>query len=420
MKSHFIIIALVLAISNCFGQYEGPVPAITSGYGSFGTDNVSVSNITNDNFLAQDISVFYPTSITTAVPTIFFLHGWGGIFPSNYQETINNLVSNGYAVVYVPYKSFGVTNAERYTTMFGGFVKAAQNLPNIIDTSRVGFYGHSLGGGAVPRISYRLFTENNWGANGKFIYCDAPYYSFELGTSSLANFPTDCKMLTVLYDKDDINDLRMGMDIFNNISIDTNNKDCIIVFPDSVSGYVYEANHSEAPQYTTNSVYNAYDYYITFRLLNALADYTFTGNLTAQDIALGNGSVAQMNMGTQLNPLTVTDDPSPIYPESTYTNPCSNSINERTSFCQTILSLNEIDNRSEHIKIYPNPTKDRITIDIEEIYSEFSVSIFDMNGKVVLDNVKAKSIDLSELNQGIYFIQIKLDDTHSSYKLIKK
>ena len=46
MKSHFIIIALVLAISNCFGQYEGPVSAITSGYGSFGTDNVSVSNIT--------------------------------------------------------------------------------------------------------------------------------------------------------------------------------------------------------------------------------------------------------------------------------------------------------------------------------------------------------------------------------------
>ncbi|WP_157811798.1 T9SS type A sorting domain-containing protein [Tenacibaculum sp. SZ-18] len=420
MKYHFIIITLFLAISNCFGQYEGPVPAITSGYGSFGTNGISVSYITNDNFLARDISVFYPKGITTAVPTIFFLHGWGGIYPSFSQETINNLVSNGYAVVHVPYKSFGVTNAERYTTLFDGFVKAAQNLPNIIDTSRVGFYGHSLGGGAVPRISYRLFTENNWGANGKFIYCDAPYYSFELGTSSLANFPTDCKMLTVLYDKDDINDLRMGMDVFNNISIDSNNKDCIIVYPDSVSGYVYEANHSEAAQYTTNSVYNAYDYYITFRLLNALADYTFTGNLTAKDIALGNGSAAQVSMGSQLNPLTVTDNPSPIYPESIYTNPCSDPINERTAFCSAILSLNEIDSQSENISIYPNPTENQLTIDIDEIQSEFTVSIFDMNGKLILESSNQKILDLNVIETGVYFIHVNINSNLSSYKLIKK
>ena len=420
MKYHFTVVIVILSIANCFGQYEGPVPAITNGYGSFGADSVSTVNIVNDNFPAQDISVYYPTGNIISVPTIFFLHGWGGIFPSYYQETINNLVSNGYAVVYVPYKSFGVTNTERYTTMFDGFVKAADSLPNIIDTSRVGFYGHSLGGGAVPRISYRLFTEKNWGANGKFIYCDAPYYSFELGTTSLSNFPTDCRMLTVLYDKDDINDLRMGMDIFNNISIDTSNKDCIIVYPDSVSGYVYEANHSEAPQYTTNSVFNAYDYFITFRLLNALADYSFTGNLIAKDIAIGNGSAAQINMGTQLNPLTVTDNPSPIYPESIYANPCSDTLNERAAFCQPILSISQVNSQSSNIQLYPNPTENLITIDIDENYSVFSVSLFDINGKLILEKENQRTIELSGIKQGFYFIQININDILSSHKLIKK
>ena len=36
---------------------------------------------------------------------------------------------------------------------------------------------------------------------------------------------------SVLFDKDTVNDHRMGMDIFNNISIDDSIKDCITVDP---------------------------------------------------------------------------------------------------------------------------------------------------------------------------------------------
>lgn len=253
-----------------------------------------------------------------------------------YIETIRNIASNGYAVVYVPYRSIFVTMSERYATLYDGFLKAARTFPSIIDTTQVGFYGHSLGGGAVPRIAYRLFTENDWGENGKFIYCSAPYYTFELGSMDLESFPTDCKMLTVLFDNDDVNDQRIGIDIFNNIAIGKEDKDFITVFPDTVSGYNYDAEHSLSVQYTSSAVFDAHDYYVTFRLLSALADYTFTGNPLAKDVALGNGSPVQVNMGAFPTPLGVTDHPFPTYPESFFSNPCSDPQNERSAFCPDI------------------------------------------------------------------------------------
>ena len=340
MKLHLIII-LILFSNGVFSQYQGPIPALTGGYGSEGQNEVSEINITNDHFFLKDISVFYPTGTTTPIPTIYFLHGFGGNETRIYIETLRNLASNGYAVVFVPYKTVGVTIAERYLTLYDGFLKASQSMPSIIDTTRVGFFGHSFGGGATPRISYRLFTENNWGANGKFIYCSAPWYSFELGDTNLSNFPSDCNMLTVLFDNDDVNDHRIGMDIFNNISIGDSIKDCIIVYADTVSGYNYAANHSLPAQNSANGVFDAHDYYVTFRLLGSLADYSFTGNPTAKNIALGNGSNAQIDMGSQLTSLIVTDNPSPIYDESIYDYPCSDTQNERQAFCEIVLGIED-------------------------------------------------------------------------------
>jgi len=159
---------ILFFITNvAFAQYQGPIPLLTSGYGSQGPNTVSVINITNDHFALKDISVFQPTGTTTPIPTICFLHGFGGNDTTYYIETLRNIASNGYAVVFVPYKTVGVTLSERYLTLYNGFIKASQSLPTIIDTTRVGFFGHSFGGGATPRISYRLFTENNWGGKRK-------------------------------------------------------------------------------------------------------------------------------------------------------------------------------------------------------------------------------------------------------------
>jgi len=418
MKLHLNLI-LILITNGVFAQYQGPIPALTSGYGSEGSNAVSVVNITNDHFFLKDISVFYPTGTSLPIPTIFFLHGFGGNDTINYIETLRNLASNGNAVVFVPYKTLGVTIPERYLTLYDGFIKAAQDLPTIIDTTRVGFFGHSFGGGATPRISYQLFTENNWGTNGRFIYCSAPWYSFELGSSNLNDFPVDCNMLTVLFDNDDVNDHRMGMDIFNNIAINDSIKDCIIVYADTVSGYNYEANHSLPAQYSINGVYDAHDYYVTFRLLGALADYTFTGNLTAKNIALGNGSAAQIDMGSQLTPLSVTDNPSPIYQESIYTNPCSDAQNERQEFCQTILGVKYETIENSRIEIYPNPTNGKLKINFKITYQEIKISVFTITGQKILTFNGKTEIDISHLPIGTYFVLINIDGIIEQKKIMK-
>ena len=416
----FNLYIILFFITNVgFAQYQGPIPALTSGYGSQGPNTVSVINITNDHFALKDISVFQPTGTTTPIPTIYFLHGFGGNDTTNYIETLRNLASNGYAVVFVPYKTVGVTLSERYLTLYDGFIKASQSLPTIIDTTRVGFFGHSFGGGATPRISYRLFTENNWGANGKFIYCSAPWYSLELGVSNLNDFPTDCNMLTVLFDKDAVNDHRMGMDIFNNISIDDSIKDCILVNVDTVLSYIYEANHSLPSQYTPNGVYDAHDYYVTFRLLGALADYTFTGSLTAKNIALGNGSTAQVNLGSQLSPLIVTDSPSPIYEETLYDYPCSDAQNERQAFCQTILGIDDESSENNSIEIFPNPTNGKLKINSKISYQEIKISIFTITGQKILEIKDKTELDISYLTSGTYFVLMNIDGNIKTEKLLK-
>ncbi|UTW61519.1 T9SS type A sorting domain-containing protein [bacterium SCSIO 12741] len=414
-----LFLCFALWINGLYAQYEGPIQPPSSGYGSDGNFAVESTHLRNDHYLTKDISVFYPKGTSQPKPTIFFSHGYGANDTTIYRETLYNLASNGYVVVFVPYKTIGATIPERYQTLYDGFAKAARNLPQLIDTNQVGFYGHSFGGGATPRISYRHFTENNWGTTARFIYCSAPWYSFELGTSDLDNFPKDCRMLMVLYDDDDVNDHRMGMDIFNNIAIDDSLKDCILVYSDSVSNYVYNADHNLPGQYTTKAVFNAHDYLVSFRFLNAMADYTFTGNPIAKDIALGGGSTAQTDIHPQLTPLSQSDQPSPVHSQSKYRNPCDTIINERRSFCQTILEVKGEESYDNAVRVHPNPTHGLLKITPNQNHQSMKASIVSLTGEVLLVVRNEKVIDLTELPAGLYVLVLDIDQRRTTQKVLK-
>lgn len=415
----FLPLFFIFIIIAASAQFQGPVSEITSGYGANGTYTVSHIDIPNDhNTFLKPISIFYPQGTTSPVPTIFYSHGYGSSDTAYHLETLQHIASKGYAVVFVPYKAFGVTIPERYLALFDGFAKAARTNTTIIDTTRVGFYGQSFGGGATPRIAYRAFTENNWGTNGKFMFCSAPWYSFELGTTNLPNFPDDCNMLTVLYDDDVTNDHRLGMDIFNNIAIPDSIKDCLIVYSDTIGGYIYQADHTLPPQYTSEGEFDALDYYVTFRLLDALADYSFTGNQTAKDIALGNGSAAQLYMGGQLKNLTHSNMPTAFYPESIYTNPCSDAQNERSSFCNTIASTAEFQDNTNPLTIFPNPTQGEVNFIPKENYKHIHITIYSTVGRKIMEVSNQTNLDLSALPNGIYFTSVVIDGVTSNTPLL--
>jgi hypothetical protein len=227
----------------------------------------------------------------------------------------------------------------RYQTLWEGFLQAAASYRNLIDTSRVGFMGHSFGGGASIDLAYRAFTEKGWGINGRFLFTMAPWYSFNWGSplttqQQLQSFPANTKMISQVYDEDVTNDHRLAIDIYRNINIANEEKDYIYFKSSTIAGYTYLTDHVMP---NTRSAYDALDYYGVYRLLDALADYSFNGSANGKNVALGNGSAAQVTMpgynGQVMAPLEVTDAPTPRYPQSRYQFPCSSSTNPRVGYC---------------------------------------------------------------------------------------
>jgi hypothetical protein len=334
MRSFLCVFLVCLSSISLSGQYSDPnFPKPSSGYGADGTHTVGIISFTNPNFLTKKIEIYYPSDITTKVPAIFYSHAYGGNNSDNISGFLNFVAMKGYAIVFVPYQTTGVTNNERYANLLEGFRLAARNYPSIIDTTRVGFVGWSFGGGASFANAYTCFTENNWGSNGRFIYAMAQWYSLNITQEQLQSFPSDTKLLTEIFNDDETNDHRMAVDIFNTINIPVSEKDYIMVKSDTIAGYAYTADHT-VPQ--TSAEFDALDYYAIFRLFDALCDYTFYGNSSAKEVALGNGSDTQITMPAGLKKLVETDTPVAIYPQNKYLFPCTDTMNARSAYCPAI------------------------------------------------------------------------------------
>jgi hypothetical protein len=77
------------------------------------------------------------------------------------------------------------------------------------------------------------------------------------------------------------------------------------------------------------------------------------------------------------------------------------------------------------IKIYPNPAQDFVIITSNQlIKSNTVVSVYDITGKLISEDVSESNnnfkLNVSTLNAGVYFIQVKNDDGIFTQKFIKK
>jgi predicted secreted hydrolase len=73
-------------------------------------------------------------------------------------------------------------------------------------------------------------------------------------------------------------------------------------------------------------------------------------------------------------------------------------------------------------RLFPNPVKDVLTIEVQKPYAKMELSIKDVQGrsfpqKPVLQGSEIQ-VDVSHLNRGVYFAQIKLDDEASTFKFM--
>jgi len=312
----------------------GPISRPKTGYGSDGNYQVAKISFPSPLYNGKNVEIFYPKDITSPKPVIFYSHPYGGEESAYNIGLYEFIAKKGYVVVFAPYPTTGVTVDERYETLWESFKKAATDYPAIIDTRKVGFMGHSFGGGASFALAHRGFIDEGWGQNGRFIFAMAQWYSYQITQEELESFPENTKLITQVYNDDVTNDHRLAIDIFKNINIPNSEKDFILIKKSILSTFTYTAEHNLP---NTQSSYDAYDYYCIYRLLDAMIDYSFNGNLTAKNTALGNGSKEQVTMpsynGQALSPLEVTDNPSPLYPQSKYSFQCGALNNPRITNC---------------------------------------------------------------------------------------
>ncbi|MDQ0594246.1 aminopeptidase YwaD [Chryseobacterium ginsenosidimutans] len=85
----------------------------------------------------------------------------------------------------------------------------------------------------------------------------------------------------------------------------------------------------------------------------------------------------------------------------------------------SFLSTNEqVANTLESIKIYPNPAKDFLNIELPKDVKNFNLEITDLNGRLVLNKENETKINVSGLVNGAYLCTVKANDKIAVRKII--
>lgn len=281
---------------------SGLFQPIASGYGSDSIKDIRVEYHKPVLFRHQALYMYLPKNVSGQLPTVFFFHGVGNGHNNSYDKLLRHMASRGLCVLHITYrmKSFPY-QGKTYRRMFNGCRAAVKYFGEYIDTTKVGFAGHSFGAAAIPYIALRSINERHWGSSAVFMYFMSPHYIFEISQKQLQQFPGSVNMIMQVYADDDCNDHRIAKDLFETIAIPDSSKEFIVLFSDTnaTAGCRLLADHSTpASLHYGHETVDNLDFYGIFRYFDALADYTFNGSEQGRELALGHGAPDQRFMGT--------------------------------------------------------------------------------------------------------------------------
>lgn len=301
---------------------------IADGFGARGPYAVRRVEVENPAWQRNPASVFLPVASSAQgarrrPPVVFFGHGFGATSPVHYHSLAEHLASRGIAVVYTPYPTAALGHERRYATLWAGFQAAAASPGLDLDLSRVGFVGHSYGGGATPSMAWRGIVERGWGRRGAFLMVMAPWYVLDVGDEELASFPSGTRLLVQVYEDERINDPRIAIDLYHAFAVPETHKAFVTVRSDAHGGCELRAGHTTPATDGIRGTLDPLDRYAVFRLLDALVVDAFEGDPGARRVALGTGTPEHVSMGTWSDgsprtPLLSTRTPLPMRPATAY------------------------------------------------------------------------------------------------------
>jgi hypothetical protein len=251
------IVGLALSLSLFLSV---PDDAAAMEYGTTGPYTVVVESFQNSS--GQTTTVLLPGGISGLVPVVYFSHGYGSTSWKGYSALLNHIASQGIAAVYSNYPTSGYSNAQRYQMLWTGFREAASRYSTRFDLNRVGFMGHSYGGGATAAMAYKGLVEQGWGRQGAFLYIMAPYLTFEVSDAQLRSLPTHANLIIQVYSDDSITPHSTAISLYGKLSS----------IPLQRKAYYYtEGEHSEPSNRSVDDI----DRLAIHKPLDALMDYAF-------------------------------------------------------------------------------------------------------------------------------------------------
>lgn len=94
------------------------------------------------------------------------------------------------------------------------------------------------------------------------------------------------------------------------------------------------------------------------------------------------------------------------------------------SFCNIEQSLSSPSNALSSLVIYPNPSKGIVNINLNRaINGETTYTLYDIQGRKIVDkksNTSMETLNVQQLNDGIYLLSVKNGDLESTHKIVVK
>ena len=268
---------IIIVTLLCSGVNVG-AGETTSNLGCLTESPIYIDSIPHPKWRNHSVYLFRPNSSKTRVPVVLFCHGIGANRPSVYDGLINHIVKQGSAVIYAPFVT-SLTKPNRcYTMMWSGFTSGIEKWGAGLDTTRVGFVGHSYGGGAVPGIAHKALYERHWGSNASFLYIMAPWFSYWLTQVQLQSFPSTTRLIMQIFRDDKVNDPRMALDIYDNINIPNGHKWFVFTDNDTCETGILRATHSlPEGKCAYGASFDTLCYFGFSRVVDALTSHLGTG-----------------------------------------------------------------------------------------------------------------------------------------------
>ncbi len=147
----------------------------------------------------QLATIYYPTdaSSNNKVPVIFFAPGWNSIDPLDYDTIFRFIASHGSAVIYAKDE-----NKFHSNDMLIDFITMVNDntVSNLLDTSKIGVMGHSMGAGHAFNILDKLSKEPyNYGTNARFIFSIEPWFAFTMMQLDMRTLPSNTNVVLQQY-----------------------------------------------------------------------------------------------------------------------------------------------------------------------------------------------------------------------------